>query len=168
VQGCPFRKCKRVFTVEHCLASRSYLTCRNEFRDTFPDSFVPFKSTLCRLVNRFRDRESVEERKLSGRSSVLNDDLEEIRQTLLYSPRKPPRKLSFKSGSSCRRVQVEYVSGMVCETFRSLCAWVCTHILVGNICCKALRVSCARQTYSIAMEKTSIRKDMGLHALSVT
>jgi hypothetical protein len=44
-----------VFIVEHYLASRSYLTCQNEFRDTFPDSPVPNKSTISRLVNRFRD-----------------------------------------------------------------------------------------------------------------
>jgi hypothetical protein len=27
---------QRVFIVKHCLLSRSYLTCQNEFRDTFP------------------------------------------------------------------------------------------------------------------------------------
>jgi hypothetical protein len=30
------------------------LSCQNEFRDTFPDSPVPNKSTISRLVNRFR------------------------------------------------------------------------------------------------------------------
>jgi hypothetical protein len=44
---------QRVFIVENYLASRSYLTCQNEFRDTFPDSPVPNKSTISRLVNRF-------------------------------------------------------------------------------------------------------------------
>jgi hypothetical protein len=44
-----------VLIVEHYLASRSYLTCQNEFRDTFPASFVPNKSTVSCLVNRFRD-----------------------------------------------------------------------------------------------------------------
>jgi Fe2+ or Zn2+ uptake regulation protein len=44
-----------VFIVEHCLASRSYLTYQNEFRDTFTDCPVPNKSTIPRLVNRFRD-----------------------------------------------------------------------------------------------------------------
>jgi hypothetical protein len=50
-----FWQVQRVFIVEHYMASRSYLTCQNEFRDTFPDSRVPNKSTLSRLVNRFRD-----------------------------------------------------------------------------------------------------------------
>jgi hypothetical protein len=54
-----FSQVQRVFIVEHYLASRSYLTCQNEFRDTFPDSPVPNKSTVSRLVNRFRDTGSV-------------------------------------------------------------------------------------------------------------
>jgi hypothetical protein len=44
---------QRVLIVENDLASRSYLTCQNKFRDTFPDSRVPNKSTISRLVNRF-------------------------------------------------------------------------------------------------------------------
>jgi hypothetical protein len=50
-----FSQVERVFIVEHYLVSRSYLTCQNEFRDTFPDSPVPNKSTISRLVNRFRN-----------------------------------------------------------------------------------------------------------------
>jgi hypothetical protein len=50
-----FSQVQRVFIVEHCLASRSYLTCQNEFRDTFPDSPVQNKLTVSRLVNGFRD-----------------------------------------------------------------------------------------------------------------
>jgi hypothetical protein len=54
-----FSQVQRVFIVENCLASRSYLTCQNEFRDTFPDSPVPNKATISRLVNRFRDTETL-------------------------------------------------------------------------------------------------------------
>jgi hypothetical protein len=50
-----FLKVQRVFIVEHYLASSSYLTSQNEFRDIFPDSPVPNKSTISRKVNRFRD-----------------------------------------------------------------------------------------------------------------
>jgi hypothetical protein len=32
-----FSQVQRVFIVEHYLASRSYLICQNEFRDTFPE-----------------------------------------------------------------------------------------------------------------------------------
>jgi hypothetical protein len=101
-------KCKDVFftsaTSVHCrtlLASRSYLICQNELRDTFPDSSVPNKSTISRLVNRFRDTGSVQDRNRSGRTSVLSvDSLDDIRQTLLRSPRKSLRKLSLQSGLS--------------------------------------------------------------------
>jgi hypothetical protein len=34
------------FSQVHCVASRSYLTCQNEFRGTFPDSPVPNKLTV--------------------------------------------------------------------------------------------------------------------------
>jgi Fe2+ or Zn2+ uptake regulation protein len=50
-----FSQVQRVFIVEHYLASHSYLTCQNKFRDTFTDSPVPNKSTISRLVNHFRD-----------------------------------------------------------------------------------------------------------------
>jgi hypothetical protein len=80
-----FSQVQRVFIVEHYLASRSYLTCQNGFWDTFPDSPVPNKSTVSRLVNRFRVTRSVQDRNRSGRPSVLSDDiLDYIRQTLLH------------------------------------------------------------------------------------
>jgi hypothetical protein len=49
-----FSQVQQVFIVEHYLASRSYLTCQNEFSNTFPDSPVPTKSAISRMVNRFR------------------------------------------------------------------------------------------------------------------
>jgi hypothetical protein len=49
-----FSQVQRVFIVEHYLASRSYLNCQNEFRDTFPDSPEPNKSTIRHLVYRLR------------------------------------------------------------------------------------------------------------------
>jgi hypothetical protein len=85
-----------VFIVEHCLAPRSYLTCHNEERNTFPDSPVANKSTISRLVNRFRDTGSVQDRNRSGRPSVLNDSLDDIRQILLCSPRKSLRKICLE------------------------------------------------------------------------
>jgi hypothetical protein len=49
---CPQRH--GVLVVEQYLASHSYLTCQNVFKDTFLYSSVPDKSTVSRLVNRFR------------------------------------------------------------------------------------------------------------------
>jgi hypothetical protein len=52
-----FSQVQRVFIVKHYMASRSHLTYQNEFRDTFAGSPVLNKSTISRLVNRFRDTE---------------------------------------------------------------------------------------------------------------
>jgi hypothetical protein len=99
-------KCKDLFHMcnECSLSNITWhlvLTCQNLFRDIFPDSPVPNKSTVSRLVNRFRDTGSVQDRNRSGRPSVLSDDSsDDIRQTLLRSPRKSLRKLSVQSGLS--------------------------------------------------------------------
>jgi hypothetical protein len=63
-----------MFIVKHYLASRSYLTFQNEFRDKFPNSPMPNKSTISRLVNRFRDTGSMQVRNRSGQPLVLSDD----------------------------------------------------------------------------------------------
>jgi hypothetical protein len=55
VHGSLFSYVRWMFIVEHYLESHSYLTCQNEFMDTFPDSPVPNKSTMYRLVNHFHD-----------------------------------------------------------------------------------------------------------------
>jgi hypothetical protein len=55
VQGCLFLQVQQVFIVKHCLAYCSYLTCQNEFRNKFPDSPVPHKLTVSRLVNSCHD-----------------------------------------------------------------------------------------------------------------
>jgi hypothetical protein len=58
-------------------------------------------SAVPRLVNCFRDTGSVQDRNRSDRPSVLSDDsLDDIRQTLLRSPRKSLRNLSLESGLS--------------------------------------------------------------------
>jgi hypothetical protein len=55
-----FSQVQWVFTVEHYLASCSYLTCQNEFRDTFPDSPVPNELTIPCLMNHFHDTGSAQ------------------------------------------------------------------------------------------------------------
>jgi transposase len=67
---------------------------------------VPNKSTVQRLVERFRETGSIGEKRRSGRPSVLsNDSLEDIRASLLQSPRKSLRKLSQQTGMTCGSVQ---------------------------------------------------------------
>jgi hypothetical protein len=58
--SCLSTKCKdsvsqvqRVFIVELYLATHSYLTCQNEFRDTFSNSSVPRKSTVSHVSEPF-------------------------------------------------------------------------------------------------------------------
>jgi hypothetical protein len=65
-----FSQVQRVLIVEYYLASRSYLTCQNEFRDTFPDYPVPNKSTISRLANRFRDTGTLHRAASNTRKSV--------------------------------------------------------------------------------------------------
>jgi hypothetical protein len=67
-----FSQVQRVFIVEHCLASRSYLTCQNEFRHISRFSCAK-KSTISCLVICFRDTGSVQGRKSFDRPSVLSD-----------------------------------------------------------------------------------------------
>jgi hypothetical protein len=64
---------QRVFIVEHHTAPRFYLTCHNEFRNSFPDFSVPIKSTISFLVNHFCDRE-FQVRNSSVRHSALTED----------------------------------------------------------------------------------------------
>jgi hypothetical protein len=73
-----FPQDQRVFTLEHHFSTRSYAECQNAFRNYFPDSVVTNKSTVQRLVERFRDTGSIGEKRRSGRPSVLsNDSLEQ-------------------------------------------------------------------------------------------
>jgi transposase len=72
----------------------------------FPDSVVPNKSTIQRLVERFRETGSTGEKRRSSRPSVLSiDSLEDIRARLLQSLRKSLRKLSQQSGMAYGSVQ---------------------------------------------------------------
>jgi transposase len=67
---------------------------------------VPNKSTIQRLVERFRGTGSTGEKRRSGRPFVLsNDSLEDIRARSLQSPRKSLRKLSQQTGMTYGSVQ---------------------------------------------------------------
>jgi hypothetical protein len=77
---------QQVFIVKHCMASRSQLTCKNEFRDAFPNSPVPNGLTVPCVVNHFCDTASMLDSNPPSWPSVLNDDgLDDIHQTLLHS-----------------------------------------------------------------------------------
>jgi transposase len=95
-----FPQNQRVFILEHYFSTRSYAECQNAFRNYFPDSVVPNKSTVQRLVERFRETGSIGEKRRSDLPSVLsNYSLEDIRARLFQSPRKSLRKLSQETGT---------------------------------------------------------------------
>jgi hypothetical protein len=76
------------FILEHYFFTRSYAECQNAFRNSFPESLAPNKSTIQRLVECFRETGSIGEKCRSDLPSVLsNDSLEDIRARLLQSPR---------------------------------------------------------------------------------
>jgi hypothetical protein len=101
-----FSEDQLVFILEHYFSARSYAECQNAFRNAFPDSVVPNKSKIQRLVERFRETGSTGEKRHSGRPSVLsNDSSEDIRARLLQSPRKSLRKLSQQTGMTYESVQ---------------------------------------------------------------
>jgi hypothetical protein len=60
------------FILEHYFSIRSYGECQNAFRNSLPDSVVPNKSTIQRLVERFRETGSIGEKRRSGCPSVLS------------------------------------------------------------------------------------------------
>jgi hypothetical protein len=91
VTRCFYRKIN-VFLFLNITFPLGLTECQNAFRNSLPDSVVPDKSTIQRLVERFRETRNIGEKRRSGRPSVLsNDSLENIRARLLQSPRKSLR-----------------------------------------------------------------------------
>jgi hypothetical protein len=64
--GMSFSQMQRLFNVEHCVASRSYVICQNEFRD-----IVPNKRTISRLANLFSDTGTVDRAASDMRKRLL-------------------------------------------------------------------------------------------------
>jgi hypothetical protein len=68
-----FSQDQRVFVIEHYFSTRSYAEYQNAFRNSLPDSVVPNKSTIQRLIERFRETGSISEKRHSGRPSALSN-----------------------------------------------------------------------------------------------
>ena len=96
------------FTLAHCIFMYdSYVrteSCREvtrPFRDRFPDIRAPHRDTVRKLVNRFRETGSVLDRKPQiTRYVLIEENLDEIGQTLERSPRKSLSRLSQETGVS--------------------------------------------------------------------
>jgi hypothetical protein len=104
---------KWVFIVEHYLSSCSYLTCQNEFRDAFPNSPVPNRSTVSRLVNHFRD---------TGTGCIKHEEKSECMHRWTWWTFPTLIALCFVLWFQCNVFFGKWnMSGMGCVTFRSPC-----------------------------------------------
>jgi len=65
-----FSQERRTFIIEHDFTSHSYVTVRERFGNTFPDVSAPQKSTIKRIIDRFRTHHTIENLPKAGRPSV--------------------------------------------------------------------------------------------------
>jgi hypothetical protein len=54
-----YSRAERVFILEHYSSSKSFAVVREAFSNAYPDKEVPNKTTVHRLVTKFRDTGSV-------------------------------------------------------------------------------------------------------------
>jgi transposase len=68
---------------------------QGQFAEKFPETPVPHRSAVCRLIKKFHEKDSVLEAERSGRPSKLNNEkLLDISDSMLWSPSKSLRKLA--------------------------------------------------------------------------
>ena len=96
-----FTLAHRIFMYDSYVRTESCREVTRLFRDRFPDIRAPHRTTVRKLVNRFRETGSVLDRTPQRTRHVLTEEkLNEIGQTLERSPRKSPSRLSQKTGVS--------------------------------------------------------------------
>lgn len=92
---------QRVFIVNTYIRKKSYKKCRSKFRSRFGGVSVPSKSTIHRLVSKFRETGSVIKKKRKPtRRVLLEETLDDIGARLEASPGKSLRQLSKETGVS--------------------------------------------------------------------
>ena len=98
---------QRVFIVNTYLRKKSYKKCRSKFRSRFPGVSVPSKSTIHRLVSKFRETGSVIKNKRKPARRVLSEEtLDDIGARLEACPQKSVRQLSKGTGVTRSSVYV--------------------------------------------------------------
>jgi transposase len=88
---------ERVFLVEYVFRedNRYNDLVQEQFAEEFPETPVPHRNAVRRLIEKFRETGSVLDAKRSGRPSKLNDKkLMDISDSMLHSPSKSLRKLA--------------------------------------------------------------------------
>lgn len=95
-----------MFIVEQYFVSRSYDYVIDGFLVKYPNVAVFNNLTITRLIARFRETESVSDKKGIGRSTILTDvKLAEVRNVMMRSPSKSLRRLSVHSQISYSSAQ---------------------------------------------------------------
>ena len=94
---------QRIFICNTFMKKSSWRKCRRQF----PDSPVPDKTTIYRLVKKFNDTGSVQNKKPQVNKRVLTEEkLDEIGFRLEQSPQKSLRRLAQQVGVSKSSVQL--------------------------------------------------------------
>lgn len=92
---------QRIVLLEAYFECKSYERCKDVWRNKYPNSAIPSKDTLYRLVRRFRNTGSVEDKHRSGRPKVLTPAfLQDAQQKILQTPQKSVRRLAQEIGAS--------------------------------------------------------------------
>lgn len=97
---------QRVFIYDSYVRTESARAVRRLFQEEYPGVQVPNRSTIHRLVNKFRETGSVLDRKHRRPRRVLTEEtLDNVGHALERSPRKSVRRLSQQMGISYGSVQ---------------------------------------------------------------
>jgi hypothetical protein len=90
-----------IFTVETYIRKGTYVKCRERFIRKCPDSSVPTKSCVSKLIKKWRTTGPVLDKTRHRKKTMLTDEkLEDIRARLEISPRKSLRRLSQETDVS--------------------------------------------------------------------
>ncbi|PNF37420.1 hypothetical protein B7P43_G16027 [Cryptotermes secundus] len=92
---------QRVFIVETIARKNIYRKFARRFRQKYPDSPVPTKSCVNRLLKKWRATGSVSDKKKQSKRTVLTEEkVKDIQARLQISPRKSLRRLAQETGVS--------------------------------------------------------------------
>ncbi len=93
---------QRAFILEHYFRTNSYQSVINEFKKAFPRREPPNKSTIKRIVDRFREHYTVADVPRSGRPSALSAaDRKQIQDRVIEEPGTFARRISQETGFAC-------------------------------------------------------------------
>ncbi|PSN34965.1 hypothetical protein C0J52_24958 [Blattella germanica] len=95
-----------MFMYDSYVRTQSARAVRRLFHERFPDVQVPNRSTIQRLVNKYRETGIVDDKKQTQPRSVLTEvTLDIIRHEMETTPRKSLRCLSRETGISFSSIQ---------------------------------------------------------------